>query len=118
MDLGEASLEQLRDFALWADTVAEFRDRAAELLKDRLQAGGECQGVALSKRSGSETVPPNVVELHLRDLGTADVLDAYGPLAAKKLREIWAKKCPGKPFPEDKVQTKPGTVALKITRPK
>lgn len=118
MDLGTASLEQLRDFALWADTVAEFRDRAAELLKERVQAGGECAGVTLSKRSGSETVPPNLVELHIRELGTADVLDAYGPLAAKKLREIWAKKCPSKPFPEDRVQTKPGTVALKITRPK
>jgi hypothetical protein len=118
MDLDTASLEQLRDFALWADTVAEFRDRAAELLKERVQAGGECHGVTLSKRAGSETVPPNVVELHLRDLGTSDVLDAYGPLAAKKLREIWAKKCPSKPFPEDKVQAKPGTVSLRITRPK
>ena len=118
MDLGTASLEQLRDFAIWADTVAEFRDRAAELLKEKVQAGGECQGVTLSKRAGAETVPPNVVELYMRDLGTADVLDAYGPLAAKKLREIWARKCPSKPFPEDKVQAKPGTVALKITRPK
>jgi hypothetical protein len=118
MDLGTASLEQLRDFALWADTVAEFRDRASEILKERVQAGGECQGVTLSKRAGAETVAPNVVELHLRELGTADVLDAYGPLAAKKLREIWAKKCPSKPFPEDKVQAKPGTFALKITRPK
>ena len=118
MDLGTASLEQLRDFAIWADTVAEFRDRAAELLKERVQAGAECPWVTLSKRGGAETVPPNVVELHLRDLGTAEVLDAYGPLAAKKLREIWAKKCPSKPFPEDKVQAKPGTVSLKITRPK
>jgi hypothetical protein len=118
MDLGAASLEQLRDFAIWADTVSEFRDRAAELLKERVQAGGECPGVTLIKRSGAETVPANVVELHLRELGTTDVLKAYGSLAANKLREIWAKKCPGKPFPDEKVQAKPGTVALKISRPK
>ncbi len=118
VDFATAESERLRDFAIWADTIAEFRDKAAEILKARTEAGEPIDGVRLTRRKGSQTVPQHVVELHLKELGTADVLNAYGPISASKLREIWAKKISNKPFPEDKVVEKAGSVSITISRPK
>jgi hypothetical protein len=39
-------------------------------------------------------------------------------MSEAKLREIWQRKLPGKPFPEDSVMESPGSVYITIRKPK
>ena len=110
--------ELLREFITRAGIVEEFADEARGILKSRLVQGFKVAGVSLTTKRGSRKVPERVVELNLSALGVADVLAAYGPMSESKLREIWQRKIPGKPFPEDAVMESPGSAYITIRKPK
>ena len=110
--------ELLREFVTRAGIVEEFADEARGILKSRLVQGFKVAGVSLTTKRGSRKVPERVVELNLSALGVADVLAAYGPMSEAKLREIWQRKIPGKPFPEDAVMESPGSAYITIRKPK
>jgi hypothetical protein len=124
VEIGEKALleslpsELLREFVTRAGIVEEFADEARGILKSRLIAGEKVAGVSLTAKRGSRKVPERVVELNLAALGVADVLAAYGPMSEAKLREIWGRKLPGKPFPEEAVMESPGSAYITIRKPK
>ena len=124
VEIGEKALldslpsELLREFVTRAGIVEEFADEARGILKSRLVQGFKVAGVSLTTKRGSRKVPERVVELNLSALGVADVLAAYGPMSESKLREIWQRKLPGKPFPEDAVMESPGSAYITIRKPK
>lgn len=124
VEIGEKALleslpsELLREFVTRAGIVEEFADEARGILKSRLIQGEKVAGVSLTSKRGSRKVPERVVELNLSALGVADVLAAYGPMSEAKLREIWQRKLPGLPFPEDAVMESPGSAYITIRKPK
>ncbi len=124
VEIGEKALleslpsELLREFVTRAGIVEEFADEARGILKSRLIQGEKVPGVTLTSKRGSRKVPERIVELKLGGLGVADVLAAYGPMSEAKLREIWQRKIPGKPFPEDSVLESPGSAYITIRKPK
>jgi hypothetical protein len=124
VEIGEEALleslpsELLREFVTRAGIVEEFADEARGILKSRLIQGEKVAGVTLTSKRGSRKVPERIVELNLGGLGVADVLAAYGPMSEAKLREIWQRKLPGNPFPEDAVMESPGSAYITIRKPK
>jgi hypothetical protein len=88
-------------------------DGLAELARGRarsmLQADIKVPGYRLGNRAGSQYVNALDVGRWIADLGFGDVLAAYGNLSADKLREIWKRKLPGQPFPEEIVHQGPGS---------
>lgn len=108
----------LRDFVLRAALVEEFNDKARDVLKDRCISGSKIAGVSLTSKKGTQRAPHTLIELHARELGLGDLFAAYGSMSAAKLREIWARKIPGTPFPEDKLEQAPGSSYVTVRRPK
>lgn len=116
--LDQLPSDTLRNFVLRAKVVEDFSEKARELLKDRTLKGEKTAGVSLVSKRGSRQVPHTVIELHLKELGTGDVLAAYGNMSETKLLEIWNRKLPGKPFPADQVQEMPGSSYVRVSQPK
>ena len=96
--------------------LEDFRERAEETAKERIQAGTEIPGWKLITRRGPEFVDHITVGLHIQALGFGAVLAAYGNLSAKKFREIWEQKIPrDKPFPEEAVKHGKASLSLRQT---
>lgn len=118
LKLEDAPSPLLRDFILRANTVDDFAVRAREILKDRILAGNKVPGCSLVSKRGARKVSSRVIELHIKDLGYGDVLSVYGDMSEEKLKEIWARKLPNKPFPESEVQEMPGSSYVRVSRPR
>jgi hypothetical protein len=111
-----ADNERLSKFLLACAVLEDFRDRAEETAKERLQAGVNVPGWKLSTRRGPEFVDNVTVGHHIQELGFGVVLAAYGNLSAKKFRELWEQKIPrDKPFPEEAVKHGQASLSLRQT---
>ena len=94
--------------------LEDFREKAEETAKERLQGGVEIPGWKLVTRRGPEFVDHVTVGHHIGALGFGAVLAAYGNLSAKKFREIWEQKLPKeKPFPEEAVKHGKASLSLR-----
>jgi hypothetical protein len=113
-----ATSEQLREFVLRAKVVEDCAEEARDILKERLIRGEKVAGCSIVSKRGSRKIPPVVIERHLLALGTGDVLGAYGAMSESKLKEIWTRKLPDKPFPESEVFETPGSTYIRVGRPK
>lgn len=91
---------RLGEFLTNCKTLEKFQAAAEEKVREYIEAGEEVPGWKLTKGRTSEFV--NARELYaLREqLGTPELFEAFGTLSGKKLRELWAQKCPDQPFPE------------------
>ncbi len=118
LKLEDQPSDKLREFALRAKVVEDFAEQAREILKARCIAGEKISGVSLTSRAGTVKVPPGIVERHMKELGTGDVLAAYGSLSASKFSEIWKKKCGDRPLPEADFEQMPGTTFVRVGRVK
>lgn len=108
--------EKLGTFLTACALLDDFRGKAENTARERLQAGVTIPGWKLVTRRGPEFVGHDDVGRYLGDLGFAAVLSAYGNLSAKKFREIWEHKMPpGRPFPEELVRHGRATTALRAT---
>lgn len=116
--LESATSAQLRDFCLRAAVVEDFTEKAREVLKARMIAGEKVPGCSLTSRRGTRKVSEKFIELHLKDLGTGDVLTAYGPMSESKLLPIVQRKMPGREIPKEHVQEMPGSTFVRVGRPK
>lgn len=110
--------DRLQAFALRAKTVEDFAEKAREILRDRMIAGEKVPGCSLITKRGVRKVPEQVIEHNIARLGTSDVLAAYGPMREEKLREIWNRQLPDKPFPEDQIIETPGSTYIRVGQPK
>ena len=94
----------------------DFRGQAEAAAKERIEAGQEIPGWKLGSRRGPEFVDHVTVGHHIQSLGFGVVLAAYGNLSAKKFRELWEAKMPGKPFPEEQVKHGRATTSLRAAK--
>lgn len=91
----------------------DFREKAEETAKERLQSGADVPGWRISTRRGPEFVDNVTVGHHIQALGFGAVLAAYGNLSAKKFRELWEEKIKDKPFPEEAVKHGKASLSLR-----
>lgn len=117
-DFEESGSPLLREFVLRANTVADFAEKARDILKERAVKGEKIPGVSLISKRGVRKVPERVIEVNLLKLGVGDVLAAYGPMPEAKLKEIWSRQLPDKPFPENEVIEVPGSTYIRVSQPK
>ena len=110
--------ELLRAFVIRAGTIEDFAVKGREIIKSRILAGEKIAGCSLVSKRGSRKAPERLIELNLSKLGTGDVLAAYGPMSEAKLKEIWARKLPDVPFPEDQLTESPGSSYVRVSAPK
>ncbi len=111
-----ADNEKLGLFLTGCSVVEDFREKAEETAKERLQAGADVPGWKLSTRRGPEFVDNITIGHHIGELGFGSVLAAYGNLSAKKFRELWEQKIPkDKPFPEEAVKHGKASLSLRQT---
>jgi hypothetical protein len=106
---------KLSQFLSACAVLEDFRERAEETAKERLQAGVNIPGWKLVTRRGPEFVDHVTVGHHIQALGFGSVLAAYGSLSAKKFREIWQQKFPQTPFPEEAVKHGKASLSLRQT---
>lgn len=106
---------QLGRFLAACAVLDDFREKAEETAKERLQSGAEVPGWRISTRRGPEFVDNVTVGHHIQTLGFGVVLAAYGNLSAKKFREIWEDKIKDKPFPEEAVKHGKASLSLRQT---
>ncbi len=107
---------KLSQFLQLCDIIAKdngLRDYARGLALEMINAGTDVIGYAKSFRKGTDYVLPNDVGRWIGDLGHAAVLEAYGRLSADKLRAIWAAKKGDAKFPEEIVQSAPGSTFIR-----
>lgn len=112
-----ADNDKLGKFLTACGVLDDFREKAEEIAKDRLNAGAEIPGWKLITRRGPEFVDNITVGHHIQALGFGAVLAAYGNLSAKKFREIWEQKMPReKPFPEELVKHGKASLSLRAAK--
>lgn len=112
-----ASSEQLREFVLRAGVVAEFSDKAREILTARAIAGEKIPGVSLVSKAGSSRLPSAELVPVASMIGVGPVLEAL----AKDISEAKAKglfETAGVEFPAEKVITTPGSSYIRVSAPK
>ncbi|XHR30530.1 MAG: DUF2800 domain-containing protein [Chthoniobacteraceae bacterium] len=109
-----ADNEQLSKFLLACSVLEDYRKRAEETTKERIQAGVTIPGWKLVTRRGPEFVDHVTVGHHIQAIGFGAILAAYGNLSAKKFRELWAQKI-DKPFPEEAVKHGQASLSLRQT---
>jgi hypothetical protein len=110
-----ADNEKLGKFLVACAVLEDFRGRAEETAKERLQAGASIPGWKLTTRRGPEFVDHITVGHHIQAIGFSAVLAAYGNLSAKKFRELWQAKFPQAPFPEEAVKHCHASLSLRQT---
>ncbi len=110
-----ADNETLGKFLCACAVVNDYRGKAEETAKERLQAGATIPGWKLATRRGPEFVDHITVGHHIQAIGFGLVLAAYGNLSAKKFRELWAAKFPQTPFPEETVKHGHTSLSLRQT---
>lgn len=118
VDFQRAESSLLREFCLRAATVADFAERAREIIRDRAIKGEKIPGVALITKRGSKRVPANVVERYLSQLGTGEVMAIAGSFSEAKIRELWGRQMPDKPFPDSEVIETAGSTYVQIRHTK
>ena len=110
-----ADNEKLGKFLCACAVVNDYREKAEETAKERLQAGATIPGWKLATRRGPEFVDHITVGHHIQAIGFSAVLAAYGNLSAKKFRELWQAKFPRTPFPEESVKHGHASLSLRQT---
>jgi hypothetical protein len=110
-----ADNEKLSKFLSGCAVLEDFRERAEETAKERLQAGVTIPGWKLTTRRGPEFVDHITVGHHIQAMGFSAVLAAYGNLSAKKFRELWTAKFSQTPFPEEAVKHGHASFSLRQT---
>jgi len=108
-----ADNNQLSKFLLACAVLEDYRGKAEETAKERLQAGATISGWKLTTRRGPEFVDHITVGHHIQAIGFGAVLAAYGNLSAKKFRELWQTKFPQTPFPEEAVKHGHASLSLR-----
>lgn len=103
-------------FLTACSVLDDYREQAEAAAKERLGAGQEIPGWKLSTRRGPEFVDAVTVGHHISQMGFGPVLAAYGNLSAKKFRDLWEAKMPGKPFPEEHVKHGKATTSLRASK--
>jgi hypothetical protein len=112
-----ADNDRLGRFLTACAILEDFREKAEETAKERLQAGTEIPGWKLTNKRGPEFVDHVNVGHYITDLGFGAVLAAFGNLSAKKFRELWEQKMPKeKPFPEELIKHGKASVSLRQTK--
>ena len=107
-----ADNERLGRFLTACSLLDDFRGKAEDAAKQRLQSGAAIPGWKLITRRGAEFVQHDEVARHITDLGFGPVLAAYGNLSAKKFRELWEQKS-SRPFPEHIIKHGGSSVSLR-----
>lgn len=110
-----ADNEKLGKFLSACAVLDDYREKAEETAKERLQAGVTISGWKLTTRRGPEFVDHITVGHHIQAIGFSAVLAAYGNLSAKKFRELWQAKFPQTPFPEEAVKHGHASISLRQT---
>jgi hypothetical protein len=110
-----ADNSQLSKFLLACSVLEDYRGKAEETAKERLQAGATIPGWKLTTRRGPEFVDHITVGHHIQTIGFSAVLAAYGNLSAKKFRDLWQAKFPQTPFPEEAVKHGHTSLSLRQT---
>jgi len=109
-----ADNDKLGQFLTVCSILDDFREKAEEAAKERLNAGADIPGWRLITKRGPEFVNHDDVGRHIQALGFGAVLAAYGNLSAKKFREIWEQKMPeGKAFPEELIKHGKSSLSLR-----
>ena len=104
--------ELLRDFSLRAKVVADFDEKAREVLKDRAVKGETCAGVSLTSKRGSRKIDAAALVGGV----TVEAMAALcGQVSEAKATEAWKSDAP---FPADKVVELPGSSFVRISQPK
>lgn len=104
--------ELLRDFALRAKVVADFDEKARDVLKERLAKGEACAGVALQSKRGSRKIDAAALVGGV----TVEAMAALcGQVSEAKATEAWSGE---QPFPADEVVELPGSSFVRISQPK
>lgn len=116
----KADAELAAEFDERAEVVAAVKERLREFYKADMAAKGERKRgrFSLSSCAGRKSVTPEWVGRFIQEMGFGPVLTAYGALAEKKVRELWEKTFPGKPFPEEALQQAPGYSMLRLNKKK
>ncbi len=96
---------KLSEFLKAAAVLDSYAKKGKSVLQERIQGGESVPGWKLINRKGTDTVAADKVRKYINIIGAGNVLNAYGPLKADKLRDLWAEALPGKEFPEEIVTT-------------
>jgi hypothetical protein len=112
-----ADNNQLGRFLTACSVLEKLRDKAKDIARERLRAGGFIRGWKLLNQHGPRFIRHEDLEPLIARLGLGSVLAAYGNMSALKFRELWESTTDA-PFPEELVKHGPATVSLRAASTK
>ncbi len=116
--LDDLASPALRDFVLRAGVVADFAEKAREILLGRIMGGEKVPGCSAVSKRGARKVLVRFLVANMKKLGAGVLELLFKDVSESKLLPIVEEKMPGATIPPEDVLETPGSTYLRVGKPK